>query len=203
MGEKYLTIPTGWFTLNLTSREMFVLSEIVNITNYYGKCVANNRHFGELLGMNKVHVSRSLNSLKEKGFISMNIKVGSRNHDREITITKMIRGGYQNDAEGLPKSLETKDINNIINNILSFLNGLLDKSYRSTEKTKVLIKARLNEGFSEDDFKYVIKVKSEEWKHDDKMCKYLRPETLFGTKFEGYLNQNDKTEKEDWRKYAR
>ena len=67
----------------------------------------------------------------------------------------------------------------------------------------MLIKARLNEGFTEDDFKYVIKVKSEEWKQDEKMCKYLRPETLFGTKFEGYLNQNVKEEKEDWRKYAR
>ena len=28
-----------------------------------------------------------------------------------------------------------------------------------------------------------------QWLHDEKMETYLRPETLFGTKFEGYLNQ--------------
>ena len=41
----------------------------------------------------------------------------------------------------------------------------------------------------------MIKIKSKEWKNDDKMSKYLRPETLFGAKFEGYLNQEEKKDK--------
>ena len=48
--------------------------------------------------------------------------------------------------------------------------------------------ARLNEGYSLDDFKQVIEKKVNEWKGTE-MEKYLRPETLFGTKFENYLNQ--------------
>ena len=31
-----------------------------------------------------------------------------------------------------------------------------------------------------------------EWINDKTMNKFLRPETLFGTKFEGYLNQQMK-----------
>lgn len=35
----------------------------------------------------------------------------------------------------------------------------------------------------------MIDIKTAEWLHNPKMNKYLRPETLFGTKFESYLNQ--------------
>lgn len=75
--------------------------------------------------------------------------------------------------------------------IINYLNDVADKNYRhSTRKTKDLIKARINEGFTIDDFKKVIDIKTKEWKNDKNMNKYLRPETLFGTKFESYLNQN-------------
>ena len=66
---------------------------------------------------------------------------------------------------------------------------LCGTNYRSsTPKTRKQIKARVGEGFSENDFYAVIDKKSKEWLGTD-MEKYLRPETLFGTKFEGYLNQ--------------
>lgn len=78
---------------------------------------------------------------------------------------------------------------NIYSSIISYLNEKAHTKYRpSSSKTKTLIKARLNEGFTEDDFKKVIDNKTEEWLNSD-MEKYLRPETLFGTKFESYLNQ--------------
>lgn len=74
--------------------------------------------------------------------------------------------------------------------IIDFLNMMAGTAYKpSTAKTKRLINARLNEGFTIDDFKTVITKKCDEWLHSD-MEKYLRPETLFGTKFEGYLNQS-------------
>lgn len=74
-------------------------------------------------------------------------------------------------------------------NIISFLNSTTGSKYKvSTDKTRKLIAARLAEGFSVDDFKAVITKKAKEWQNTD-MAQYLRPETLFGTKFEGYLNQ--------------
>jgi len=73
--------------------------------------------------------------------------------------------------------------------IVDYLNEKTGSKYRSSgSKTKSLIKARANEGFSLDDFKTVIEKKAKEWAGTD-MEKYLRPETLFSTKFEGYLNQ--------------
>lgn len=73
--------------------------------------------------------------------------------------------------------------------IINYLNEKTGKHYKhTTNKTQTVIKARWNEGFTEDDFKKVIDNKVAEWKGTD-MEKFLRPETLFGTKFEGYLNQ--------------
>lgn len=73
--------------------------------------------------------------------------------------------------------------------IVSYLNEKAGTSFKhTTAKTKTSIKARVAEGFTVDDFKTVIDKKCDEWLGDPKMEKYLRPETLFGTKFEGYLN---------------
>ena len=82
---------------------------------------------------------------------------------------------------------------NIVEQVLDYLNQQANKAYKSTtEKTRRLIQARVNEGFTIDDFKTVIDTKVYEWGNDPKMEQYLRPETLFGTKFEGYLNQGGK-----------
>ena len=77
--------------------------------------------------------------------------------------------------------------------IVDYLNKRTGKKYRaSSQKTRRLIKARFNEKYTVDDFKKVIDNKCLEWLRDNKMNRYLRPETLFGTKFDGYLNQDNK-----------
>lgn len=83
--------------------------------------------------------------------------------------------------------------NIIYSQVVDYLNEKTGKHYKSsTPKTKTLINARVKEGFTLEDFKKVIDTKCDEWLDDKKMCNYLRPETLFGTKFEGYLNQDKK-----------
>lgn len=77
---------------------------------------------------------------------------------------------------------------NIYKDIVEYLNTVVGSNYRYQSKaTQRLINARLNEGFTVDDFKAVIDKKAKEWKGTE-MAQYLRPETLFGTKFESYLN---------------
>lgn len=72
--------------------------------------------------------------------------------------------------------------------IVDYLNEKSGSNYRAkTQKTQSFIKARLNEGFTEEDFKAVIDKKCAEWIGTE-WEKYLRPETLFGNKFEAYLN---------------
>lgn len=72
--------------------------------------------------------------------------------------------------------------------IVDYLNQKAGTKYKaSSKKTQTCIHARLAEGFTEDDFKVVIDKKCADWIGTD-MEQYLRPETLFGTKFESYLN---------------
>ena len=83
----------------------------------------------------------------------------------------------------------------MVKTVISYLNKKAGTAYKaSSEKTKKLIGARLNEGFTEADFYTVIDNKVEEWGKPPKagakdMRPFIRPETLFGTKFEAYLNQ--------------
>jgi uncharacterized phage protein (TIGR02220 family) len=74
--------------------------------------------------------------------------------------------------------------------IIGYLNEKTGKNFKlSSIKTRELISARYGEGFTLKDFNRVIDLKSADWQLDPTWNKFLRPETLFGTKFESYLNQ--------------
>jgi len=91
------------------------------------------------------------------------------------TIEELIEGYEQ------PKSIHKE--------VVDYLNVKCCSRFRHTSKaTQRVIKARIKEGFVIEDFKKVIDTKSTEWLNTE-MELYLRPETLFGTKFESYLNQ--------------
>lgn len=97
------------------------------------------------------------------------------------------------DKSIIDTSIRDISIKDNIKYIVEYLNQKTNSSYRpNTPKTVSLIKARLSEGFTVDDFKKVIDTMTAEWKGTD-MEKFLRPETLFGTKFEGYLNRKKST----------
>lgn len=73
--------------------------------------------------------------------------------------------------------------------IVEYLNQKTGKHFTTkAAATKTKINARWKEGHGLDEFKKVIDVKSAEWNGTD-AAKWLRPETLFGTKFEAYLNE--------------
>lgn len=87
----------------------------------------------------------------------------------------------------------------ITKKVIEHLNTTTDAKFRSSSKaTQFKIKARLNEGYTLNDFIVVIDKKYNEWKNTE-FEKYLCPETLFGTKFEKYLNQREikKSEKRE------
>ena len=89
-----------------------------------------------------------------------------------------------------PEKPKKAEWNQAYKEIVDYLNTVCGTGYRASSKaTQRLISARLHDGFKIEDFKAVIRTKHAEWANDDKMRKFLRPETLFGTKFESYLNQ--------------
>lgn len=119
-------------------------------------------------------------------------------NDMDIGINKNVMTPYQKCYDPINKNVKENKkilINNINNNIYSrvieYLNQKTSKNFKSTtKKTQTLIQARMNEGFSYEDFIRVIDIKTKEWLNNKEMEQYLRPETLFGTKFEGYLNKS-------------
>ena len=96
-----------------------------------------------------------------------------------------------------PRQPQVKPITNddLIVEIIDFLNECTGKSYKATSKVATInINARLKEGYTKDDFNKVISVKATKWLNT-KFEDYLTPNTLFGNKFESYLNENIKVEK--------
>lgn len=123
------------------------------------------------------------------------------------SVSKRNDGVYQNDTTNTRDytDITTETTNNNIlsgnptvsripyKEIVDYLNEKTGKNFKhKTAKTRKFIEARWNQDFRLDDFKKVIDVKTDEWLNTDS-DKYLRPETLFGTKFEGYLNQKTKS----------
>jgi uncharacterized phage protein (TIGR02220 family) len=96
-------------------------------------------------------------------------------------VNKLVKTNLQTNTENV-------NINkDIIKNIIEYLNKKIGTTFKENSiKTVNCITARLNENFTYDDFVLVIDYKAKEWKNTD-FEKFLRPETLFGNKFEGYL----------------
>ena len=170
----------------------------------------------------KQGVTKNLKALVEKGYIIKedkyinNVKFCEYYATKFNTVYNSVVQGMQQSLTGyttkfntgMQQSLTNNINDNIINKldniielkdnvpyqeIVNYLNNSAGTNYRaSSKKTRELIKARINEGYTLEDFKVVIEKKTREWINDNKMKAYLRPETLFGTKFEGYLNQPEK-----------
>ena len=123
-----------------------------------------------------------------------NEKLPDKDSDKGVTKTRQRPDTYQ---ECKNERMKEKDPKSIVEKpeipfkeIIEYLNLKAGKRYQhTTPKTQGFIKARWNEGFkSLDDYTHVIDVKCAKWLNTEDE-KYLRPETLFGTKFEGYLNE--------------
>lgn len=110
------------------------------------------------------------------------------------TIEEKKKGRKEEKKEGKKGRKEEKKYKYITDNqhiqIIDFLNRKCGTNYRpTTDSTKQLINARLADGYTVDDFYTVIEKKWQEWAGTE-WEQYMRPSTLFGTKFECYLNQN-------------
>lgn len=189
-----------WLDARLNMLEKGILAEIDSLDNDDG-CSAGNEYLANFCQCSETKVSTAIKKLIELGYIyqqSFNGRVRilkSRLSNFERQTLKNLKADFNN-FKAINKD-NNKDIK-LINYkyIVDYLNEKAVCSYKpTTPKTQQLIRARVNEGFTEDDFKRVIDNKVAEWKGTD-MEKYLRPETLFGTKFEGYLNTKQQTHRE-------
>ena len=167
-------------TVILALQALENLNMIVTDSGFFA--IAGWQEYQNIDGMDKI---REQNRIRQANF-KQRQKLLNSNVTDNVTIT-------EGNATEEDKEIEIeKDLDidkEIYISIVSYLNEKAGTKFKhTTAKTKTAIHARLAEGFKVDDFKTVIDKKCAEWIGDEKMEKYLRPETLFGTKFEGYLN---------------
>lgn len=104
------------------------------------------------------------------------------NNSKKYQIKEITNKRKNGSAKAEPKAIHKE--------VIDYLNDKIGARYKaSSDVSKRLIDARVKEGYKLDDFKQVIDNKVATWGQDQKMSKYLRPQTLFGTKFESYLNE--------------
>lgn len=78
---------------------------------------------------------------------------------------------------------------NIPEEIIKYLNIRTNANFKLTDEYKRLINNLLKK-YQPDDLRIVIDKKCAEWLNNPKMCSFLKPHTLFGDKFERYLNED-------------
>jgi len=102
---------------------------------------------------------------------------------------EILTGGSKETLHNNKNNIDKEIINNNkIKYIVDYLNEKAGTKFKASSRATIQhINTRIHEGFTIDDFKTVIDKKCGEWIGTD-FAQYLRPSTLFGTKFESYLN---------------
>ncbi|MCK5342970.1 MAG: conserved phage C-terminal domain-containing protein [Candidatus Heimdallarchaeota archaeon] len=105
------------------------------------------------------------------------------------TSDRPINSNIKNNSVSNSTLFDQEKIQNIPEEILKYLNKQKPSpiDFKPTASNLKEIKARIQEGFTKVNFKTVIDCKIREWKNSAKMKKFIRPATLFGSKFNGYL----------------
>lgn len=201
-----------WFDTRLSALEKVILAEIDSLDSTERGCFASNQELAEFCQCSEYKVSGAISKMIDLGYIYLK-KFDGRTRELKVCLAKKTslpckktKSALQKkQADNINDKIIIKKENVIIKkenikekssdaqmqtakDVISYLNSVLGTNYRYQSKaTQGHINARLNEGFTLEDFKAVIDKKTEEWKGTE-MAQYLRPETLFGTKFESYLN---------------
>ena len=206
--ENYITVQGFMLTdLKLKGNELLIYACIYGFSQTENQVFNGGlQYLADWVNSTKQSVIKCLKSLEEKGYIIKREKyingvksceyytteLNTLLNKVEYPIKQSLTGGIK---QSLTNNIELDKLLDNIKEIVGYLNAKLGTRYLpANEKTQRLITARFNENrkYTVADFKEVIDKKVKEWKGTE-MEKYLRPETLFGTKFESYLNQKDAT----------
>lgn len=207
--EQYIVLQ-GWMIsdLKLKGNELIVYACIYGFSQAENQVFSGGlQYLADWTNSTKQGVVKCLKSLVEKGFLVKTDKVinGVKFCEYHATkfngvCNKVERGIQQSLTGGMQQSLTNNIyINNLEDNlknnkeiykaVIDYLNSKTGQHYRAGSKdTQKHINARLAEGFQLEDFKRVVDNMWTDWRGTE-WEKYLRPSTLFGSKFENYLNR--------------
>lgn len=210
----YAIIPANVrYDQNLPGKAILLYGEITALCNQKGYCWASNDYFAKLYGVNSKSIQRWIKNLEDQGYISREVfyKKGTKEIERrnirlnttphlKNKVTPHLKNEADNTTSINKNHSEAEPKENSIHykKIINFLNEKAGRDFKDVEGNRKLIRARIHDGYSEHDFALVIDFKCKQWLNDDKMEKYLRPGTLFGSskKFDQYLDEAKQNRKQ-------
>lgn len=118
-----------------------------------------------------------------------NVCIFNKNVDTVHAETQKMSTVY--DKESKVKESKESIYIDPVDRVIQNMNDICGTSYKHNQRTIKDLQKLLNDGYTSDDIVTVIRKKAAEWRGTE-YEKYLRPQTLFGSKFESYLNQKIK-----------
>lgn len=164
------------------AKTLGTLMYILSICDDHGALSMTTRRLGEVCGVSKSEIHRILTALHEARLIEL----------RSGSIIKVLN--YDNYT--LYKT-KLDDNAKKIDQVIKYFDEVTGKKTNTqNKKIRKLINNIIYSGYSFEQIKTVIKRKNDQWKNDEVFSKYVRPSTLFGSKFDEYLNEKVESRKE-------
>ncbi len=187
--ENYIKIQ-GWMVskLNLKGNELYIFAIIYYFCQHDNRFTGGNSYLAKWTNSTEQGCIKNLKSLLDKRLIIKDKTYSYNNSSNYLVNWKTLEelsikvGPFYYYPEA--KLEEVKEI-------MTYYNEKTSQNYKSIKEFSRKINNWFIQGFKVEDFKKVIDIKTEEWKNTDGEY-YLRPSTLFGDKFEDYLNQKGK-----------
>lgn len=182
-----------WLDTRLNALEKVILIEIDSLDNSEKGCFKSNKSLAEFCQCSETKISMAISKLTELGYIytqSFNGRqreLKSRLSNTDTLPFKICKADFQKVKES---NTNSNTLSNDIIYIVDYLNQKANKSFKAnSDKTQSLLKGLLTrQGFTVNDCISVIDKKCASWLNTE-FEQYLRPITLFGNKFESYLNE--------------
>ena len=193
-GRLELSVKNGWHDRKGNVFQYYTNEQLMIDLNSSEKTIIKVKK--ELREVGLLEEVRQGNNLPNRIYIS---QVDGAVENTVLELEKVQHGAVENTVLELEKVQTNKiDINDTDNNniksicqeVITYLNQVTNKNFnKNTASHHKYIKARLKEGYELKDFKHVVNVMAATWMGTD-YERYLQPQTLFGNKFDSYLNRS-------------
>ena len=193
-GRLELSIKNGWHDRKGDVFQYYTNEQLMIDLNSSEKTIIKVKK--ELREVGLLEEIRQGNNLPNRIYIS---QVDGAVENTVLELEEVQHGAVENTVLELEKVQTNKiDINDTDNNniksicqeVITYLNQVTNKNFnKNTASHHKYIKARLKEGYELKDFKHVVNVMAATWMGTD-YERYLQPQTLFGNKFDSYLNRS-------------